>query len=286
MVELEERVIEAVRDEITTDIERREPPLEPVFYAITGSHCYGTSGPDSDLDVRGFHCAEGIRYALSEPPAEQLEFVRRMRVDGVGEFDLDLVSFELRKFAALVRAGNFTVVEFVCEGPVVLDWAPGRVAALRSLIRSQSTPAVARSYLGMARGTYERDVRGDETRPTVDRFLYVLRGALGAKHVREHGSVEPRLDRLAETVSSDPDLIGDLVALKRAHGDVAPSPDLERRATDAIRRELADLDDERRSTGPEPELRADVDEWMIATRRETGTLLGAVGRKSGADDRR
>lgn len=250
--------------------------VEPGFYAVGGSHGYGFATAESDVDVRGFHVADGERYALLDEPDAQFAVNR----DGVtpgfeSEADVELVSYELKTFGRLVWEGNFDVLELVCCGERVVDEVPGPMADLRALVEAHLPLNVPASYVGMARTNYRKHVApavaDDETAaPTAKRVLYVLRGLLAARYVLAEGTLEADVRTLADRVLGDTDLVDDLLAVRRSGGSERVPDDLAPRADERITALFEELDPPER--GAEPAFRDAVDEWMLSVRAETGPI--------------
>ncbi|WP_101295437.1 nucleotidyltransferase domain-containing protein [Halegenticoccus soli] len=253
----------------------------PGFYAVTGSRIYGFAGVDSDVDVRGFHVADGVRYLLLEPPAERIAATvspgeggpaeadpdgegRRIEADPVGEEDraeIDLVSYELRTFGTLLAESNVNALEAVLDGIVVTDAPEVRVEWLRDAIREELPLDAPARYAGMARHNYERCRRDDATAKT---YLYALRGALAAHYVAERSDVVADVRTLADAVLGDADLADELVDAKRAGGELDPA--LASSAERAIEALLDAADFEGPDAAERRAYRERLDEWMLEAR--------------------
>lgn len=242
----------------------------PAFYAVTGSHVYGfPCEAGSDVDVRGFHVADGRRYALLDRPDEQIV----VNQDGVTEgFEdaahVDLVSYELRKFGRLVAESNFNVLEAVFCGDRIRNEVPREMEALRSLVEDHLPLNVPAAYVGMARNNYRTrlDPERDGDAPTAKAFLYVLRGLLAAAYVQKEGTIEANVTVLADDQLGETALVEELIAVKRADRDAVVSNDLAEQADEQITALFDRIDPgERRET---VEFRDAVDDWMLAVRGE------------------
>lgn len=248
-------------------VERAVPDdAEPLYCTVAGSHLHGVAGPDSDVDLRGVHLVDAERYALLTPVADQVVVNQGGVTEGFEDVpDAEVVSYELRTFGELVADGNFNALELLfADEPLVA--APAAMDPLRAVVEDHLPLDVPRGYVGMARDNYEGD---DEERPlTAKTYLYVLRGLLAARYVRDEASVEPDAFALADHGLDDPGLVDDLAAVKCSGAEARPGPDLAARAEAAIEGLFDALDP--------PEgvdktvLRDAVDEWMrdVRDRRE------------------
>src|SRR5579883_1842183 len=74
-----------------------------IYLSRHGSHAYGTSGPNSDLDLRG----------VAIPPREYLHGYLRRFEQAEQKGDPDLVIFALSKFLGLAADCNPNVLEIL-----------------------------------------------------------------------------------------------------------------------------------------------------------------------------
>lgn len=242
---------------------------EPRFYAVTGSHIYGFESEASDIDVRGLHTVSATEYAYLQSPAEEVTVNMGTTTEGFEEYtDVDLRSYELKKFGALLVGANYNVIELVFEAPTIMNGIPLEMDALQELIRGFLPMNVPHAYLGMARSNYYKHLDPEKTEgydPRPKTFLYVYRGLLGAQYVLAHEDIEADIHELAEAVDGgDPGLVDELVAHKRTVDDSHVSPDLGARARDAIAAQFNVL-----GTLNEPDktgYRAAIDDWMRKVR--------------------
>lgn len=246
----------------------RREDRRPAFYAVGGSHMYGFAGTDSDLDVRGFHVADGERYALLDEPAEQVAVNQGGATPGFEEYaGIDLVSYELRKFGSLVLAANFDVLELLFDGVEVVDEVPAEVDALRELVEAELPLDVPRSYVGMARTNYRRYLNPDAATdaPTAKRYLYALRGLLAARYVADEGTVAADVRDLARYAlePTEIEVVDELIEAKV--GGASVDDDLAARADDLVT-DLLDAADPPERVGKEG-YRERIDEWMLGVRR-------------------
>ncbi|WP_330632768.1 nucleotidyltransferase domain-containing protein [Halocatena halophila] len=227
---------ESLRTVIDQAISSATDPARPAFYAVSGSHLYGfPSDAGGDIDVRGFHITDGQAYWLLDEPTQQYVINQGETTDGFEEYAaVDLVSYELRKFGELLYQANYNVLELVCCAEPVLNTQPDDFEELRSLIETSLPLDVAHSYVGMARSNYNRylDPDGRDPRPTAKKFLYVLRGLLGAQYVIERNSLEPDVRELGAWAGYD-ECIEALIETKRDEEFATVDDDLEARARTA-----------------------------------------------------
>lgn len=240
----------------------------PAFYAVTGSHIYGfPSEEGGDVDVRGFHVADAERYALLDEPEEQIVVNQDGLTEGFEDYpEIDLVSYELKKFGTLVYEANFNVVEVVFEGIEVTNGVPEGIASLRRLVEDRLPLDVPRTYYGMARSNYEKylDQNREPYPPTAKTYLYVLRGLLAARYVQDKRTIEADVRELSAHVLGDTDLVDDLVAVKRESESAEVDDELAARADETITRLFDEVDPP--EDVDKSEYREAINDWMLTVR--------------------
>lgn len=245
-------------DELAS-IAREEIPAgaSPGFAAVSGSHSYGWSDEGSDVDLRGFHVADGHRYALLDRPDEQVTATFASRTESSA--DVDFVSYELRKFGVLLADRNFNALETLFDGIVVVDEHPEKLDDLRNVITGHLPMDVPVRYAGMAKSNRDAATPGG----SVKRCLYAVRGLLAAHHVAETGRIESDVWVLSDSVLGDTDLVDDLIAAKRAKREATLDEPLASRAA----RVLDELDTGGWGESVEPSAyRRAIDDWMREVR--------------------
>lgn len=260
--------------DIETVINRGVRPNEqskPAFYAVTGSHIYGfPSEKGGDVDVRGFHLADGDRYLCLDTPQEQYIINQDGTTEGFEAYaDIDLVSYELKKFTSLLYTANYNVLEVVFCGHEVLNGIPLEMESLRTLIEEQLPMDVPKTYFGMAKSNYWKFLNPEKGkyRPTAKKYLYVIRGLLASEFVRQEATITADITELTSWYD-DPELtriVNELIDAKHDH-----------ETAEIEGMELADDADEwipRLFNEAEPPEQADketyksaLDDWMLKVR--------------------
>lgn len=270
--EIEHDVDRVVGKAVRADGDRRFPK----FYALSGSHIYGfASDADDggDYDVRGFHTVPAERWANLDEPKEQIIINQGTTTQGYEAWaDVDFVSYEIKKFGSLLDQGNFNVLELVFDGPQLVNGCPLEINALKDLVREHLPMDVPYHYRGMATSNYKRylDPEKDNYTPSAKKFLYVIRGLLGATYTHEHEDIEPDVRELAIQVGTDGSLetVERLIEVK-LEGETAMVED------DELREEADRLCSVLFNHAPAPDggdvwdhqaYRGDLDAWMQKVR--------------------
>lgn len=167
------------------DLARRflaaHPPRGTVLLCgITGSHHYGFSSPDSDLDLKGIHLAETEAVLGLEPVPEVHE--RLLVFEGV---ECDLTTNEARKALKLLLGGNGNMLERIVTPFQVVDTP--HVGPLRRLAEGARSRQFFRHYAGFFRGVCREHEKSPA--PTAKSLLYAYRVALTGVHLLRTGEV-------------------------------------------------------------------------------------------------
>jgi predicted nucleotidyltransferase len=229
---------------------------EHVVVYLSGAHAYGFPSPDSDLDLKAIHVAP--TRALLGLTAPQPTHDRMGFVDGV---QIDYTSNELGHAIAGILRGNGNFIERVLGRTFVTR--SGLCGELALLVERSLSRRVAQHYRGFAHN--QRTELGRT--PTVKELLYVLRTTLSGIHLLRSGELVTDVRETAREHHVGG--VERLIERKRA-GERTPLPDAERDAWDGtIDALFARLDEEReRSPLPEePRNTAELEAWLIETRR-------------------
>jgi len=256
--ELQEFITEAIQNE----------NREPCFYAVGGSNLYGYNTPSSDIDIVGFHTVNPDEYSYLHTPKEEIQINMDGITDGFEEYsDVELRSYELKKFGKLLLQANFTVIELVCCGEPVLNKYPQETNDLNELVRDQLPLNVPHTYYGLAKSNYYRYLdrdKPDSYRPEPKRFLNVYRALLAADYVLRENDIVADLYELADYVPDSDEFILDELVDLREETPPRVRGSLENRAHDKIRDLLDRLD--LPSSPDKAGFKDSIDVWMREVR--------------------
>lgn len=233
-------------------------PYPLVFATVSGAHLYGFPSPDSDFDLRGVHVLP-VREMLGLDSGRETVEVAFAE----GEFEMDLVTHDARKFFGLLLKRNGYVLEQLLS-PLVVYTTPAH-AELVASAPGCVTRHHAHHYLGFAATQWKLF---DKERPRrVKPLLYVYRVLLTGIHLMRTGEVEANLVRL----NADARLphVADLVACKLAGPEQSAladaDADFHRREYDRLRAELEEA--HRASRLPEvPSVRPALNDLLVRLR--------------------
>ncbi len=181
-----------------------------LFASLSGAHLYGFPSHDSDWDVRGAHVLP-VRdvIGLNEPP-DTIEIMRDD--DGV---ELDLVSYDVKKFFGLLLKRNGNVLEQLYS-PHVLFTTPEHLE-LREIATECVTRHHFHHYRGMSQNRWKAFAESEdkEAKP----LLYAFRALLTGLHLLRTSEVEADINKLNDVYRLP--FIPDLVDVKRSGSEHA-----------------------------------------------------------------
>lgn len=214
----EKIALEAKLNELT-DVERQiarkgvdvlsDDPF--LFAVVTGTHQYGFTSVDSDIDVRGAFIAPtesmlGIKQYPSH--SEFMEIIDEREVDGVG--------FEIARFTDMVLKQVGNVIEELFSPLVLFD--SGYLSRYRELTLDCLTKGIARHYHGFFSACLKKLRKRDP--PEIKTALYAVRIALTGITVLTEGRVDAHLPTLNEKFGLD--YVDDWIAMKVTEHEPVP----------------------------------------------------------------
>lgn len=225
---------------------------------VTGSHDYGFSSPDSDLDLKGLFLAPTRKLLGLHRPAET--FDRLVDFEGT---ECDLTLTEIGKGLQLLVNGNGNLLERLLSN---FQLYPGpETEQLQALARASISRRCARHYQGFFRGMCREHERADQ--PRAKSLLYAYRVALTGIHLLRTGELIADLRQLAPRLGY-PDALA-LIKIKAEgveKGAVNPEVDAQHRAAwPALEADLAVA----LATSPLPEEapnEAACEAWLVELR--------------------
>jgi len=180
-------VAEDAQQRLRDEVARQPYPL--VFATISGAHLYGFPSPDSDYDLRGCHILPVREVVGLDAGRETIESSGKD-----GDFELDLVTHDAKKFFGLLLKKNGYVLEQV-DSPLIVHTTPEH-EELKEIARGCITKYHSYHYLGFAATQWKLF---EKERPRrVKPLLYVYRVLLTGIYLMRTGEVEANLVRLNE----------------------------------------------------------------------------------------
>ena len=171
-----------------------------LFWTVSGSHLYGFSSADSDIDLRGAFAAPLANLVGIRPVTDTRE-----SKDVLDGREVESVAHEAGKYLRLLAKHNGYVLEQIFS-PLVAHGAEF-LERLRPLAARCVTTGCHRHYRGFlhtSRSQFEK-----EAAKKAKTLLYAYRVVLTGIHMLETGEVEPHLPTLNERfrLSFIPELI-------------------------------------------------------------------------------
>ncbi|MEM7760700.1 MAG: nucleotidyltransferase domain-containing protein, partial [Cyanobacteria bacterium P01_A01_bin.40] len=153
-----------------------------LFASISGAHLYGFASPDSDYDLRGVHILPLPEIIGLNVPQETIEISEICK-----NFELDLVTHDLKKFCKLLLKRNGYVLEQLYS-PLIIHTTPEH-QELKAIAEQCITRHHVHHYLGFAK-TQWKLLTNDNTLPKVKSLLYLYRVLLTGIHLMQSGLIE------------------------------------------------------------------------------------------------
>ncbi|MEM8716885.1 MAG: nucleotidyltransferase domain-containing protein, partial [Cyanobacteria bacterium P01_G01_bin.4] len=165
-------------------------PYPLLFATVSGAHLYGFPSPDSDFDLRGVHVlpiSEVVGLHTCQDTIERSETLSDS--ESQSEFELDLVTHDIKKFFQLLLKRNGYVLEQVLS-PLVVHSTP-EFQELKAIVPDCITRFHSKHYLGFAHTQWKLLTRDLPMR--IKPLLYVYRALLTGIHLMRTGEVEANL---------------------------------------------------------------------------------------------
>jgi len=197
---------------------------------ISGSHLYGWTSKDSDIDIRGCYVLKKERFLGLDNPREVIEIKT--------EDNKDIVLFEIKKLIGLALKGNCNILEEI-NSPQFYKNAD--FVKLKQLINNAfGKKGIYNSYRGMAEFNYKKFILCG--RNSVKKYLYVFRGLMAGIYCLQTGLIKPNMEELNKHFKIKE--VTKLLEIKRAGLENEPLKDLEEGTLDKLIKGLFDKIDE------------------------------------------
>lgn len=234
-------------------------PYPLLFVSVSGSHAYGFSSPNSDIDLRGIHNLP-VNLLLGLEGGHETHTVMELEE----EPEVDLQTHDIKKFIQLLLKKNGTILEILCSPLTVVETEQS--AALYSFVPQIVTKHHAHHYLGFALEEKKRFTRLPRTKS----ITYLFRILLTGIHLMRTGEVETSLETLGGIYQVNG--VPELVAMKRAGEEKSLLTTVEQGHYDAQIRRLTEWlqEEHEKSTLRESvseKTRAELNEFLLWCRR-------------------
>ncbi|KIG19040.1 hypothetical protein DB30_05944 [Enhygromyxa salina] len=238
----------------------RPPPGRLLMCGVTGSHHYGFSSADSDIDLKGIHQLPTERIVSLFPGRDNHDALEVFE-----DVECDLTTNELAQALRLLIKGNGNLHERLASPfQLVTNQLVDELRELGLRARSRASHGHYRGYLHGMRREHEK-----QEPPRAKSLLYTYRVALTGIHLLETGELVAHLPSLAPEYGFSEVL--ELVEVKIAGAEKEPAPEPLATQLRARWPELEARIDAARDRSPLPEQATNVDEieaWLVARRRE------------------
>lgn len=174
-----------------------------LFAVISGTHQYGFTSPDSDIDVRGAFVLPSQHHLGLREPVTYASF------DAIlDDREMDCVAFEIGRYFNLVLNHSGNLIEELFSPLVIAD--SGYLEPIRQAVSDCLTRRVARHYFGFFDACMKKLRK--RPYPEVKTALYAARIAMTGITLLREGRVEAHLPTLNRSFGLD--YIDEWIAMK------------------------------------------------------------------------
>lgn len=273
MNELDADRLQALQKAIVDHVEAVNSTAVPCVYVVAGSYLHGTAGPESDLDIRGFHCVPAEHHLYIGNPDERIEGT--WEADGANSPTVEVTSHELRAFGRQLATQNLNLIEAVLCGQSVNATPPGYFRDLQELLIEQFRDGLPTQYAEMARGLIPSGVSVERTDSlSVNELLYAFRGVLAAVHLQQEHRFQVDLPTLSDALLSPQEraIVQEIITQKHDQVDTL-DPSVTTQAVSIINNYLRQVN--ANISIDDSKAQAEINKWMIHTREETSTFISS-----------
>src|SRR3989344_1645459 len=163
----------------------KEHNIKIILAVESGSREWGFASEDSDYDVRCVHVSKSTKYLDLSPPDEQIEKMT---------WEIDIVSWDIRKFLRLFIKSNPSVSEWLCSETIYRDCSSDSNLSqhkLRILFQSLCNfTSLQKHYISLARQNYSKYI-DKATKVQLKKYVYILRGLGCVEYIKKEKTLPP-----------------------------------------------------------------------------------------------
>ena len=158
----------------------KENDVKILFAIESGSRAWEFHSKDSDYDVRCIHVSNLDSYLGLKDYDEQIDFL-----DG----ELDIVSWDIRKFGRLFIESNPQIAEWL-RSPIVYIDSPIRKKFLELFDKSCDLDYLQKHYVSMSKQNFHKYIESGLT-DSCKKYLYVLRAIGCSEYIKKKRELPP-----------------------------------------------------------------------------------------------
>jgi len=201
-----------MRDKIIDRLKRLEEENNvTILLAVeSGSREWGFASEDSDYDIRCVHVSNEDNYLCLSPKNEQIDLI---------EGDIDIVSWDIKKFFSLFIKSNPTVSEWLSSKIVYIskDLNKYQKEDLNKIFsESFSRSKLKKHYISLAKENYEKYINKD-LNVSLKKYVYILRALGCVEYIKNTNQLPPLNWKLSSKFLPEKicKIFSDLVELKK-----------------------------------------------------------------------
>jgi len=188
----------------------KEKNIKIIFAVESGSREWGFASDDSDYDVRCVHVSNENNYLSLFTKNEQVDLL---------EDNIDIVSWDIRKFFNLFLKSNPTVSEWLSSKLIYVskDFNKIKKEDLHKIFSEGfSRSKIKQHYISLAKQNYEKYINKD-SEVSLKKYVYILRAFGCIEYINNTNSLPPLNWKLSSKFLSENicKIFSELVELKK-----------------------------------------------------------------------
>jgi len=163
----------------------KEQGIKILMAVESGSREWGFESKDSDYDVRCVHISDKNSYLGLEDKKEQVDLIKE---------DIDIVSWDIRKFFRLFLKSNPTVSEWLSSKLVYIDKGFGEYKKkdiLKIFEEGYSRSKLEHHYISLAMQNYKKYIDSYKKDVLLKKYVYILRALGCIEYINETNELPP-----------------------------------------------------------------------------------------------
>jgi len=152
-----------------------------IIWAIeSGSRAWKFASKDSDYDIRCMHISNKEDYLGLDETKKQINYMKG---------DLDIESWDIKKFASLMLKSNPQIAEWL-RSPIIYKDSEIRKTLKQIFDKGCSLDFLKIHYLRMAKQNYGKYIK-EKKKSSCKKYLYVLRGIACSRYIEKNKKLPP-----------------------------------------------------------------------------------------------
>jgi len=168
----------------------KEQGIRLLFCVENGSRAWRLESADSDYDVRFVFARKVNEYFCLKPKPDVIVmyYDKNLKPCGIKDACIDMVGFDVLKFARLLANSNPTAIEWLVTD--IVYYGKQNESFRRFALRSFCPASLVYHYQSLCRQNYFKYIRSGNL-VSYKKYLYAFRGLVNARHVKNSNTLPP-----------------------------------------------------------------------------------------------